>query len=309
MTRRTLFRVLGLLATVAAVLLFARSFASAVREATHEAPPAAIGSVLSSLAVLVGTYLVTIAVWRSVITRVGGSLSFGDALKLWSFTNLGRYLPGKIWQIVGIIALGKRHGIDAARGGIVAVVTLGLMIGTGAILGLLTLPTTSGTGHFRFAAILLSLGLVTLIAWPQLLSELARRIPGRWVEDSVRVPSRAHLAFVAAAFLIIWVLQGISFFLLARSWADLSWAELPRLTGAYAVSYVAGLLAVFAPGGIGVRESLLGILLQPLVQQGLPVNLAVVSSRVLSMVAEAIVLAAAIGIHFGARPVKGEPRR
>jgi hypothetical protein len=99
-------------------------------------------------------------------------------------------------------------------------------------------------------------------------------------------------------FIVIWILQGFSFFLLATAWTSLSWSEVPRLTGAYALSHVAGLLAVFAPGGIGVREGLLGILLRPLADQGLPVNLAAVGSRLLSMIAELIVLVFAVALHW-----------
>jgi hypothetical protein len=293
--------VLGFFATGAAIVLFGLSFASALREATHGAAPVRPSRILSSLGILVVTYLLTIGLWRSVIAQFGVRLSYSDALKLWSFTNVGRYLPGKVWQVVGIAVLGKRHGIDPLRAGGIAVVTLGFMIGTGAMLGLLCLPESGQVaGGLRVGAIALGLAFLAVIAWPRVLAEGMHRIPGvRRAGDVIHVPSRVRLTVVLFAFGAIWILQGLSFHVLASAWIDLPWSELPRLTGAYAVSHVAGLLAVFAPGGIGVREGILGVLLRPIGDQGLPVYLTAVGSRLLSMIAELVVLAVAIVLHLG----------
>ena len=51
--------------------------------------------------------------------------------------------------------------------------------------------------------------------------------------------------------------MGISFYLLLSSMVEISILELPTIIGIIAFSGVTGLIAFFAPAGIGVREGLL----------------------------------------------------
>jgi uncharacterized membrane protein YbhN (UPF0104 family) len=65
---------------------------------------------------------------------------------------------------------------------------------------------------------------------------------------------------------IVWALQGLAFWVL-------TWGMGYRLTlvegvPAYGAAYVAGYIALFAPAGIGVRESLLVVFLGPILGAG-----------------------------------------
>jgi hypothetical protein len=84
---------------------------------------------------------------------------------------------------------------------------------------------------------------------------------------------------------VAWLGYGASLWLLARAvlpTGDLSIA--PAIAG-FAASYVAGLLAVFVPGGLLVREGLLVLMLQGSVGLGAATALAV-ASRVLLTITE-----------------------
>jgi uncharacterized membrane protein YbhN (UPF0104 family) len=71
---------------------------------------------------------------------------------------------------------------------------------------------------------------------------------------------------------------------------EVSLADFPRFAGAFALAYVVGLLAVFAPGGIGVREAVLGMLLGSFGGGDLPVHLLAVASRLWAIAAELLIL-------------------
>ncbi len=295
-----------LLGGALALFLFGRSVVEAAREFTATAAAFHRVPALASLATLVATYVFTVAVWRSVIVRFGARLGFRDALRLWSYSNLGRYLPGRVWQVVGIVVLGRPHGITPASGGAIAFVNLGLMIGTGTSLGVYFLPDSlPNAGPVRILAVAGAAALALPVVQPRWLEAMIRQAPVRLRGTGpVHVPGRVALVGILAAFSAIWVLQGVSFFLLLRSWSPVSWSELPRLTGAYAISYVTGLLAVFAPGGIGVRENVLAYLLEPLAARGIPVSLAVVGSRLVALFAELLVLFLALATN----PRRAPPR-
>ena len=65
------------------------------------------------------------------------------------------------------------------------------------------------------------------------------------------------MLILIAQMLIIWISFGISFWLVF----PLENGFLPAIAGAFSLSWVAGYVAFFAPGGIGVREYLLTIIL------------------------------------------------
>jgi hypothetical protein len=181
----------------------------------------------------------------------------------------------------------------------IAFLNLALMIGTGAALGIYFLPhSLAQAGELRTLTVALAVASLLPVVWPRVLHVGLHRFAERHKETPVDLPPRSFLAAIAAAFLGIWILQGLSFFVLATAWVELSWLDLPRLAGAYAISYVAGLLAFFAPGGIGVREGFLTIILEPLGQRGVPVNALVVGSRLWSILAEIMVLVLAVALRF-----------
>src|SRR3954452_25025119 len=58
---------------------------------------------LSGLVVL-ATYALLVEVWRRILSEWHACISFGNAARIWCVSNLGKYVPGKVWQI---LAMGK----------------------------------------------------------------------------------------------------------------------------------------------------------------------------------------------------------
>jgi uncharacterized membrane protein YbhN (UPF0104 family) len=74
---------------------------------------------------------------------------------------------------------------------------------------------------------------------------------------------RATSATIKATFLFlpVWLLLGASFWLCARGLLAVPAHDLAYYMGAFAVAWLAGLAAIYAPGGLGVREAVLVALL------------------------------------------------
>jgi len=71
---------------------------------------------------------------------------------------------------------------------------------------------------------------------------------------------RQVLGFVGL-YVGLWFLFGLAFFLFARSLTPLGRIRYLPVTGVYALAWVIGMVSVFAPAGIGVREGVLSVLL------------------------------------------------
>jgi len=152
--------------------------------------------------------------------------------------QLGKYIPGSVWQYAGRAAVARTNGIPVRPVG----VSLGVEFAAAAI--------AAGS----MAGFLLGWwGALILVAIAVLLAAGGR-------------PTRSRLpAFVTLRatllYLPVWLLLGASFWLCARGLVAVPASDLALYMGAFAVAWLAGLVAIYAPGGLGVREAVLVALL------------------------------------------------
>src|SRR5689334_4725704 len=69
--------------------------------------------VLASGALVIATYLLLIEAWRATLRVWSESLPFSAAARIWFVSNLGKYVPGKVWQIAAMGALAQKSGVSA----------------------------------------------------------------------------------------------------------------------------------------------------------------------------------------------------
>lgn len=219
---------------------------------------------LSGLLVL-AAYALLIATWRAMLGAWDASIPFGEAARIWFVSNLGKYIPGKVWQIAAMGAMAQRQGVTAvAAAGSAVVVNLANIVSGFAIVlvtgaGVLRVSHPSGP---RIAAVLVVLVLSGLLALPVLLPPLAR-LGARLLRREIavpRIPARAiWLATLGTA--LAWATYGVAFQLLAVA-LDLapsaaSTGATPGYIAVYTISYLIGYLSLVTPGGIVVRETML----------------------------------------------------
>jgi uncharacterized membrane protein YbhN (UPF0104 family) len=244
------------------------------------------GWLLLSAAVVWLMYAILIVAWRIMLAAWGQRLGGWEAARIWTVSSLGKYLPGKVWAIAGMAVMSQRAGVApwAATGS--AVLLQVLAIGTGAGLAGLTGAGALEAAHpgARAALGLIVAGAlagISLLLWPPLL----RRLLGFAAPGSVaeQVPAAGGIVFGIGANLIAWVGYGTALWLLARGLLPgvrLAW--LPAVA-VFAASYLAGFLALFAPGGIGVREGLFILMLQQPLGIGAATALALASRLLLTI--------------------------
>ncbi|MHB1094714.1 MAG: lysylphosphatidylglycerol synthase domain-containing protein [Gemmatimonadaceae bacterium] len=243
---------------------------------------------LSSLLVLVA-YAVLIQTWRQVVVAWGESLAFPTAMRIWFVSNLGKYVPGKIWAIAAMGTLAQEQGISpaAAMGSSVVVQLVNLVTGFGVffIAGAHVMDVPAGA-----MAGVIGLGAV-LFGAPWLVPlgvRLLNAVTGRAV-TLPHLPPRA-IWWAAAGTTLAWVLYGVAFQLFAAGMMEgTAPGTLGDWTAIFIGPYLVGFIAIFAPGGIGVREVAMAEALQ---RTGLAVGamaaLLVVSSRVWLTILEMI---------------------
>lgn len=219
---------------------------------------------VASILVTLLMYALLIVAWRGLLRGWGGRLELLQAARIWLVSSLGKYLPGKVWAIAGMAVMAREAGVAPWVATGAAVLNQALAVAAGAAVvgvtgtSLLQARYPWIDGGLRVLLGVSLAGLVVLL-WPGAIDRVlaAARVK---VEGSP-TPGRGPLAFAAISNVVAWCGYGAALWLTARGVL----AQAPTLAqciGAFAASYVAGLLAVVAPAGLGVRESVFILMLQ-----------------------------------------------
>jgi uncharacterized membrane protein YbhN (UPF0104 family) len=91
------------------------------------------------------------------------------------------------------------------------------------------------------------------------------------------------VAFGILANVVAWVGYGVALWLLARGLLPGAGLDLLPAIAVFTASYLAGFLALFAPGGIGVREGVFILMLQGPIGIGAATALAIASRLLLTI--------------------------
>ena len=237
-----------------------------------------------SLLLLLGVYLMHALLWRRIVVDLeGGEPGLRDTLQIYFVSALGRYVPGKLWQLAGLAVLAGRAGLAPARSAAAAVIGQLGFLSTGLLyLGVLlpewrdALPEGSAAGALdplTVAGVLLgiaALGLWLVVATPlghAARAAAARRFGTRMGErlgtalalaDRIR-PGRALLW--GTGYALSWVLLGIAFVLFVAAFEPIVFDHVRKTAGTVAASYLVGYLFIIAPAGAVVREAAMFALL------------------------------------------------
>jgi len=257
----------------------------------------------SALLLLVAMFM-NAALWARVVRDLGGAhIPVTQAIPLFMIANLGRYLPGKVWQIAGLAALASARGVRPVTATGAAVLGQGLSILAATAIGLgalLTGPESVRTWGL-VASVVLAL-VVLLIAIPTSFQAGA----GLWFRVArTKAPPQldsVHGLRWLGLYALNWVLLALSFWVLVISFGVS--AEVVPVASAFAAAYVAGYLFLPAPAGVGIREAFLITFLTPHVGGVAAAALAIIA-RIWTSAVE-LVPAAVFWTRHMAVPISGE---
>jgi glycosyltransferase 2 family protein len=236
----------------------------------------------------------TLAGWRVLMADLGSPLAPGPASGVLFVGQLGKYLPGTVWNVVAQAEVAAALGVPRKRTAVVGVLSVVLSAFAGLGVGLLALPTLISGGGGRgylFVLLLVPFGVAAL--HPRVLGwliaralRLARREP---LEH--RLSGRAVVA-TTAAFCLAWLCLGGHVWVLARDLGAGAGEVLVPAVFGYPLAASIGMLAVVLPAGIGLREVVLVLLLTGPLDQPAAIAVGLLSRF---LVTTADVVAAAVG--------------
>lgn len=201
-----------------------------------------------ALMLLIASKMLLVILSQRSVALAGHTIPYRRMFTINALSQLAKYLPGGIWHFVG------RAGYYHTDGLPLRAVTQAMIVENLWLVFSAFMAGVSGLLLYYAGGWRLAVALAGLIAvWWAVLWLIRLRFSG---ERNWR-GSLSTLGFQA----LIWGLVGASL-----------WAVLPSLDGwrsgslaigAFCISWVIGYVALFAPGGIGVREAAMTALLAP----------------------------------------------
>jgi uncharacterized membrane protein YbhN (UPF0104 family) len=244
--------------------------------------------ILSVFFIILAKLLLAI-VSKLSIEKEGYTLDYLDVFRVVSFTHLAKYIPGGIWHFVGRFnAYNEREMKLKSSTRALIHENLWLLSGaffTGGMFGVI-----SSQGQELLEAVGIRIPIYILLLIIILLWVLAL------VGYEKLMPANRSIQFywIFMASLLAWIFLGMSFgFILPGNSTGTS----VYYISIYAFGWILGYVAIFAPGGIGIRETALVWLLGGIVAPDLAIVYSSVH-RFVFIIGEIILGGASIGLVF-----------
>lgn len=232
-------------------------------------------SFVAAVSIFAGSLFVfRITTWWLVLRKMGHKLPLSPVMRIWSTSEVVRYLPAHVWQTVGRPALCKPYGVSATTATASHTIELFLFVLANVVVAVAalawwTVHYVQGDAKWWLAS-LIALAPLLLLLHPRTFYVIANRllkaIRQPPIETRVSGPVLLGLLMwnvvgVVAMSMGIWLIASVPLqFPLAKWW----------IVGcAYCLAWLAGFVSYWAPAGVGVRE----IIFMAVVLLLIPVNI------------------------------------
>lgn len=235
-------------------------------------------------------------VCHSLFLRFHARLPVVDVLSVIWVATLGKYVPGKVATLGGTMWLFSRYGVRAELAALVPTLATGMLIIVALLFSVPVLFSPilqKSVGHPALIATLVVVG--GLVALHPKVFHYGMDWATRLLK---RPPIGERLAAADLAPALGWtavccLLTGASAWLACRAFVPVAVDTIPYVMESALLGGVAGILAVFCPAGLGVREGVFLLLLSPVTGSEMA-SLIVVYLRVQQTVADLVL--AAVGV-------------
>ncbi|HLE50667.1 MAG TPA: lysylphosphatidylglycerol synthase domain-containing protein [Anaerolineales bacterium] len=204
--------------------------------------------------------------WWFTLRALGQPVNWLGSARAHCLSNLAKYIPGYAWQLLGKAYLTNQMGLPNSAVGLGMFLELLNLLLTGIFLGLILLPAdlvlqwSNSQPLTSLLPFIRALCLILLGLFPMIISSTLKRRYGDQPGLQI-VPAMIWAAALTS--LVAWLFFGLAFWLLGASMTPVPYTKIPLFIFTLAVSLIIGLVIIFVPGGLGIRESIMVLVLSP----------------------------------------------
>ena len=211
---------------------------------------------IAAVVIGVGSRFLLPLIWTMALSALEGrAMSVRTLIWPYAVSWMGRYIPGKVGMLGARMLAAERYGYSKVS----VIISAGMEV----VLQLVLVTALSFLGlglgsrlNFNPIPVLLVVGILAILISPPVLRRMVT-LYLRWqgkANESVQSLSWSTVLGCATVFLLMYGLQSTYSILLAESMGMAVYGQWLMFLGAIFLSSIAGMVAFFTPGGIGVRE-------------------------------------------------------
>ncbi|MDO8740488.1 MAG: lysylphosphatidylglycerol synthase domain-containing protein [Candidatus Woesearchaeota archaeon] len=207
--------------------------------------------------------LLSVYGWKMIMNLLKAKLDFKSSIRIWFLSQLGRYVPGRIWYLLGRMYLCEKKKISKYTTFVSLMLELAMHVLSASFTALIFVPAMiEDGGLMKFLPVFLTIPVGLILIHPKIFNFFVniglKIFRKKTVELKIKYSS---LLGLLAFYMFSWVVNGMGFYLLIKSFYATPLSLILPLTGAFAVSWIIGFLSLITPSGLGIREGILTFLL------------------------------------------------
>jgi glycosyltransferase 2 family protein len=195
--------------------------------------------------------------WDLILRFLGYRIGLGRAQVAWGQPLLARYVPGSVLYVLGRVLLSERAGVPRR-------ITLASIVYEQAISAIsavgvaayffISHPDLQGQ-PLRWAVLLLVPAGVAVLH-PRVFGPLADRVLRAFGREPLpEVISLTGVVVLVLYYALNWGVVAVGIYCVARSVSEIPLSDIPAVGSAQAVGYVAALITLVFPAGLGIRDA------------------------------------------------------
>lgn len=199
------------------------------------------------------------SLWHYITYLDHSNIKFGSAITCYLYSILGKYIPGKVFMLAARIPTYEEQGVPMRKTTICFLLeNVCTMLGAGFLflLSLFFFPNDLLSDYLWAVVVFIVVFIVCIN--PKIINFFLRMLGKLMKKDDMEIPfSYFQMLKVVFLFVLNWLIVGTGFYLLTCSIYPVPASQWLYVGGVYGLSVIIGLISLFAPSGIGVREGIM----------------------------------------------------
>ncbi|MFH1038193.1 MAG: radical SAM protein [PVC group bacterium] len=247
----------------------------------------------SSLLLLITCALLVATGWNMILKIMGQQVPHPNTLRIFFLSELGKYVPGKIWTIMSRMLLAQKEGVPK----VVTAASIGTQLIIQVISGLLAVLVTlpfwqekEVPSRMYYIFFLLPVGLICL--HPRVFNPVLSWIIAKFKKVTIKTDLKySQILLLVLYWAFLWGIKGMAAYMLIQAvyHQHLPPHALINTVGLVSLAWVVGTLSFIAPAGLGITEVVMVYLLGALLSIDVGIATAIaLLNRVWGIMAELI---------------------
>jgi hypothetical protein len=241
-------------------------------------------------------------------------IDFRGSTRNWFYSQLWKYLPGKLGMLLSRAYLYQKEGISIKRVSFAVILEAVMLLVAASMVFMLSFLFVNRlrgesvlSGNVVFIVSGIAVAGAGVFLQPAVFQGIINFLLKLMKKEQIAVEwSYWDSITILCCYVCDWLVLGVAFYLFVNSFTPIPISNVFFITGSFAFASIVSFISLFAPAGIGVREGILVIFLSRIMPESIAVILSI-ASRLWVVATEIAAVLIVKGIEGVLNSERGKP--